>query len=137
VLRQLGIPLGLDEGDRCGRDDHDTPTCATDCPASPPTCLPIACVGYLADRTPDRPPITIELRTGERPMHLETVDGSARVRHGSAEQPDAVLTGTPRLVLGVLTGMLDLVDARALGLRCVGDEQALRRVQPQTGAAQM
>jgi DNA-binding HxlR family transcriptional regulator len=90
---------------------------------------------YLADRTPDRPPITIELRTGEGPMHLETVDGSVHVRHGSAEQPDAVLTGTPRLVLGVLTGTLDLVDARALGLRCVGDEQALRRVQPQTGAA--
>ena len=25
---------------------------------------------YLADHTPDRPPITIELRAGEQPMHL-------------------------------------------------------------------
>jgi hypothetical protein len=85
---------------------------------------------YLADRTPDRPPITIELRTGEQPMHLATVDGAVEVRAGGAEHPDAVLTETPRLVLGVLTGMLELGDARALGLSYDGDEKALRRVQP-------
>jgi DNA-binding HxlR family transcriptional regulator len=88
---------------------------------------------YLSDRTPDRPPITIELRTGGQPMHLETIDGAVRVRHGEAERPAAVLTGTPRLVLGVLTGMLELGEARARGLRCDGDERALRRVQPQAG----
>jgi DNA-binding HxlR family transcriptional regulator len=88
---------------------------------------------YLADRTPDRPAITIELRMGEQLMHLETVDGAVHVRPGSAEHPNAVLTGTPRLVLGVLTGMLELDDARDLGLRYAGDQEAVRRVQPQTG----
>ena len=87
---------------------------------------------YLVDNAPDRPPITIELRIGQQPMHLETVDGTVHVRTGSAERPEAVLTGTPRLVLGVLTGTLELADARALGLRCEGDERALRRVQPHT-----
>jgi DNA-binding HxlR family transcriptional regulator len=88
---------------------------------------------YLADRTPDRPAITIELRMGEQLMHLETVDRAVHVRPGSAEHPNAVLTGTPRLVLGVLTGMLKLDDARDLGLLCAGDQEAVRRVQPQTG----
>jgi DNA-binding HxlR family transcriptional regulator len=88
---------------------------------------------YLSDRTPDRPPITIELRTGGQPMHLETEDGAVHVRHGEAERPAAVLTGTPRLVLGVLTGMLELGEARARGLRWDGDERALRRVQPRAG----
>jgi DNA-binding HxlR family transcriptional regulator len=85
---------------------------------------------YLADRTPDRPPITIELRMGDQTTHLETRDGAVHVRRGSAERPDAVLAGTPRLVLGVLTGALELADAQALGVRCHGDETALRRLQP-------
>jgi DNA-binding HxlR family transcriptional regulator len=87
---------------------------------------------FLADRTPDRAPITIEVRTGEEPMYLETVDGAVHVRDGSADDPAAVLTGTPRQVLGVLTGMVDLADARAGGLRYHGDEEALRRIQPRS-----
>src|SRR5262249_61256909 len=86
---------------------------------------------YLADQEPDSPPIAIELRTGDQPMHLETADGAVRVRTGAAERPDAVLTGTPRLVLGVLTGMLGLDEARGRGLQCEGDERALRQLQPQ------
>lgn len=85
---------------------------------------------FVADRTPDRAPITIELRMGDEPMHLETAGGAVHVRNGSADHPAAVLTGTPRQVLGVLTGMVDLADARALGLRYEGDEKALRRIKP-------
>jgi DNA-binding HxlR family transcriptional regulator len=87
---------------------------------------------YLTDHTPERAPITIELRTGEEPMHLETAEGGVHVRHGSAERPAAVMTGTPRQVLGVLTGMLELADARARGMRYDGDEKALRRIQPRS-----
>jgi len=85
---------------------------------------------HLTDRTPSRPPITIELRTGDEPLLIETVDGGVRTRPGRAENPDAVLTGTPQLILGLLTGKLDLAAARAAGLRYDGDLKILRRVQP-------
>ena len=85
---------------------------------------------FLTDRTPGEPPITIELRTGDEPMLIETVGGGARARPGTAEDPDAVLTGPPQLVLGVLAGQLDLAAAKARGLGYQGDPQVLRRVQP-------
>jgi hypothetical protein len=86
---------------------------------------------HLTDQAPDRPPITIEVRTGDESMIIETVDGAVRTRPGSAEDPDAVLTGTPQLIVGVLTGKLDLAEARARGLQYDGDPETLRRVQPQ------
>lgn len=85
---------------------------------------------HLRDGTPDRPPVTIELRTGDEPMVIETVDGSLHTRLGSALSPDAVLTGRPELIVGVLTGRLELADARAAGLQYDGDPETLRRVQP-------
>jgi DNA-binding HxlR family transcriptional regulator len=85
---------------------------------------------HLKDRKPHRAPITIEVRSGDQPMLIETVDGEVRTRPGSAEHPDAVLTGPPELVVGVLTGRLDLADARARGLEYEGDPKTLRRVQP-------
>ena len=85
---------------------------------------------YLTDHAPERPPVAIELRTGDEPMVVETVDGTVHARPGPAEDPDAVLTGPPRLILGVLTGKLDLADARERGLRYEGDPETLRRVQP-------
>jgi DNA-binding HxlR family transcriptional regulator len=86
---------------------------------------------HLIDRTPHRPPITIELRTGDEPMIVETVEGGVRTRPGSAEHPDAVLSGPPQLIIGVLTGRLDLAAARASGLHFQGDPRVIRRVQPQ------
>jgi DNA-binding HxlR family transcriptional regulator len=90
---------------------------------------------YLSDRTPDRPPITIEVRTGDQPMVIETVEGTVRTRAGRAEHPDAVLTGPPELIMAVLTGNLDLADARARGLEFEGDPETLFRVQPEGLAA--
>jgi hypothetical protein len=86
---------------------------------------------FLGDRTPDRPPITIEVRTGDQPMIIETVDGTVRAHPGRAEHPDGVLTGPPELIMPVLTGNLDLADARARGLEYEGDPEILRRVQPE------
>ena len=56
---------------------------------------------YLADKTPKEPPITIEVRTGDEPMVIETVDGRVVSRRGTGERPDAVLTGRPGLILGL------------------------------------
>jgi hypothetical protein len=41
-----------------------------------------------------------------------------------------VLTGTPPLIVGVLTGKLDLASAPKAGLKYKGDPETLRRVQP-------
>ncbi len=85
---------------------------------------------YLRDHAPERHPISIELRTGEEPMQVEVAGGAVRIHPGSAKHPDAVLTGTPQLILGVLAGKLGLAEARAAGLRYDGDIEVLRRVQP-------
>ena len=86
---------------------------------------------YLSDQAPDEPPVTIELRTGEEAVTVETVDGSVRTRLGPAETPDLILTGPPQLVVGVLTGRLTLADAQAAGLDYDGDLAALRRMRPE------
>jgi DNA-binding HxlR family transcriptional regulator len=90
---------------------------------------------FLRDRTPDRAPITIEVRTGEVPMLIETVDGEARLREGSAQDPDAVLSGSPHLILAVITGGLDLTGAESRGLRLEGSRTSVTRVLPERAAS--
>jgi len=85
---------------------------------------------FLSDQTPDRPPVQIELRTGDEPMTIRTGDGEVRAHPGAAEDPDLVLSGTPQLVIGVLSGRLGLGDASADGLQYDGDPGALTRVRP-------
>ena len=84
----------------------------------------------LSDQAPDEPPVSIELRTGEEAVTIETIDGAVRTRPGPAETPDAILTGPPQLIAGVLTGSLTLAEAQAAGLEYDGDFGALRRLQP-------
>jgi len=83
---------------------------------------------YLSDRTPDEPPIKIEVRTGDEPMLIETVGGSVRTRRGSTENPDALLEGRPGLILGLLSGRLGMAEAKKRGLEFRGSQKALRRV---------
>jgi DNA-binding HxlR family transcriptional regulator len=89
----------------------------------------------LADHAPECPPVTIEIRTGDQPITIETVDGEIRVRPGPAAAADATITATPTLVVGLLTGKFDLDTAVARGLEWQGDADALRRVQPNAIAA--
>lgn len=86
----------------------------------------------LRDQKPKRAPVTIEVRTdaGGEPLTIQAVGGALRMRTGAAEKPDAVLSGTPPLVVGLLTGKLSIADARAAGLRYDGSPAALRRLQP-------
>jgi len=90
--------------------------------------LPIE--AHLTDNTPERPPITIELRTGDEAMLVETIDGRVRARPGKADHPNAVLTGTGSEVIGLLTGRLDLAEAMRRGLQVEGDREVIDRVRP-------
>ncbi len=89
----------------------------------------------LSDHEPDRPPITVELRTGDQPLTLTTREGLIEARPGAAESPDIVLDGPPQLIVAVLLGTLELGQAQARGLRHEGDIALLRRVQPRTARA--
>ena len=90
---------------------------------------------YLQDRSPDEPPVTIEVRTGDQTVSIETVDGGVRLRPGAAERADAILSGPPDAILGVLTGRIDVAKAKRRGLRLQGDERVLLRVRPETPPA--
>lgn len=83
----------------------------------------------LVDRTPQRAPVHIELRTGERPVTLE-VAGEVRVHTRRSERPDAVLIAPPHVIIALLAGRITLAAARARGLRLEGDASALKRVRP-------
>jgi DNA-binding HxlR family transcriptional regulator len=85
---------------------------------------------HLADGEPAGPAASIEVRTGDRPLLIQTADGGVRVRPGSTERPDAVVSGPPDAVLATLLGRIPLTTARRRGVRVRGDEGVLARVQP-------
>ena len=90
---------------------------------------------FLRDRDPSAPPVSIELRTPAgtgRPAVIEVSGGSVRTRLGAATAPDLVLSGTPRLILGLLSAYLTPAEAQDLGLEISGDTTVLRRVQPES-----
>ncbi len=92
---------------------------------------------FLSDHRPEEAAVAIVLRTsaGEAPMVIETVDGAVHAREGECDEPDAILTGTPHTILGVLSGQVTLAEARDRGLGFEGDADALARVQPHALAA--
>jgi len=84
---------------------------------------------FLHDRDPDGPPVSIELRTGDRPVVIEASGGEVGTRLGPADSPDLVLGGPPRVILGLLSAHLDPAQAQERGLTITGDPAILRRLQ--------
>jgi hypothetical protein len=89
---------------------------------------------YLVDHSPEKPPITIEVRTGDEAVLIQAGDGVVRARPGRAEHPEGVLIGTGSQVLGLLTGKIDLAEAQRRGLQYEGDPEILDRVIPRASA---
>jgi DNA-binding HxlR family transcriptional regulator len=88
----------------------------------------------LADRNPDAPPVRIEVVADGESALLETAKGSVRFTPGRPDEPDAVLRGSAQVVLGLLTGRMDLDRAAALGLEWEGDRASIERVLPEAAA---
>ena len=84
----------------------------------------------LRDQTPDRPPVTIDVRAGGEHMFIEASGGSVDVRASVTQAPAGVLTGKPRSLFDLLMGKVALRDARAADVSYEGDLEALRRIQP-------
>ncbi|MDE3087269.1 MAG: helix-turn-helix transcriptional regulator [Acidobacteriota bacterium] len=84
---------------------------------------------FLRDGEPEGPPVTIEVRTGDQPALIEVAGGEVTTRLGTAPSPDLVLEGDAPTVVGVLSGMLSLAEARRLGLRTEGSAAVMRRVR--------
>jgi DNA-binding HxlR family transcriptional regulator len=86
----------------------------------------------LTDRRPDAAPVTVELRTGDQPILLETRDGKVLTRPRPAGEAgadaDATITGEPRPVMGLLLGILGVRDAESVGVSYVGDPAILDRL---------
>jgi DNA-binding HxlR family transcriptional regulator len=82
---------------------------------------------FLVDRCDV--PTTIEVRAGEQPMLIEAGAGGVSTRPGTSEHPDAVLSGPPQLVLGLISGAIEHDDALEGGLGFEGAPEALARLQ--------
>jgi DNA-binding HxlR family transcriptional regulator len=82
---------------------------------------------YLVDRSPGKAPVQIEVRDGSERVTIETVNGRVAARIGSAEKPDAVLIGATPIVWQLLTGKMNLQEARKAGVVIEGKAAALTR----------
>jgi DNA-binding HxlR family transcriptional regulator len=89
----------------------------------------------LTDRQPDASPVTVELRTGDQPIVVETRDGAIHTRFGPADSADATLTGPPKPIMGLMLGLLQPADAKANGIDYQGDPTILDRIGAQTTPA--
>jgi DNA-binding HxlR family transcriptional regulator len=83
---------------------------------------------HMVDRAPKESPVTIEVRTGDEPMLIEAKHGKVRSRPGAAAHPDAVISGRPGPILGLITGRLSLAEARKRGLEFKGNPKVLNRL---------
>lgn len=81
----------------------------------------------LTDGQPERPPLIVELQTGDQPIVIETHDGQVETRLGTAPDPDVTVAGEPTPVVGLLLGLLDLSAAEGAGVDYQGAPDALER----------
>ncbi|WP_043665102.1 winged helix-turn-helix transcriptional regulator [Streptomyces xylophagus] len=87
---------------------------------------------FTTDADPDASPAVIQLVASDESAVIELRDGQVRTRLGRATDPDLVLDGPPRAVLGLLSGVIDLERAGRLGLSARGRRDLLTRLRPIT-----
>lgn len=85
---------------------------------------------FTTDADPSGPAAIIQLIAAEQLAVIELGDGQVRTRPGRASDPDLVLDGPPRAVLGLLNGLIDLERASQIGLSARGRLDLLARLRP-------
>ena len=84
----------------------------------------------LRDAEPRGPRAAIQLHIGDQAGVLEIAGGSVRLREGTDAFPDAVLEGSPDLVLSVLFRGMSLSSAIKHGMKFNGNRKVLQRIAP-------
>lgn len=87
---------------------------------------------YTTDAQPDASPALIQLLTPNEQAVIEIAGGEVRTRVGRTPDPDLVLEGPPRAILGLLLGMIDTQSATDIGLAIRGRRDVLTRIRPLT-----
>lgn len=85
---------------------------------------------YLRDNAPEEPPVTMEIIAAEESIVAEAVQGQVKISLAKATNPDATVSASPPLILGLLTGRLELAATRKRGLRYEGSPRVLERFRP-------
>jgi DNA-binding HxlR family transcriptional regulator len=89
----------------------------------------------LSDRRPDGDPVTLELRLGDEPVVVTARNGQMEVTLSAASDPDAILAGPARPIMGLLLGYLDRGTAEAMGVTVAGDAEVIGRFAADAVAA--
>jgi hypothetical protein len=85
---------------------------------------------FTTDADPAAAPAVIQLLAADESAVIELRDGEIHTRVGRAGDPDLVVAGPPRAVLGLLSGRIDLRLATRLGLTIRGRRNLLKRLRP-------
>jgi DNA-binding HxlR family transcriptional regulator len=92
--------------------------------------LAFAAASFTADAEPQAAPVVVQLISGDKSAFIEVSGGEVRAAVGRAAAPELTLEGSPRLVLGVIAGMIDLAQATEAGLQATGKLDVLDRLRP-------
>jgi DNA-binding HxlR family transcriptional regulator len=93
-----------------------------------PHWLANAAASFVVDADPGAEPVVIQLIAGDNSAVVEVGGGEVRSRVGRAVAAELTLEGPPRLVLGLLAGMIDAGGAIRSGLRLTGNSEVLARL---------
>jgi DNA-binding HxlR family transcriptional regulator len=85
---------------------------------------------FTTDADPEAPPAVIQLLASDEQAVIEIGGGRVRAHVGRAADPDLVLEGPPRAILGLLTGVIDFNLATKMGLTGNGRRDVLARLRP-------
>jgi DNA-binding HxlR family transcriptional regulator len=89
--------------------------------------LPVAVVFDGVD--PDRPRATIEVRSGNAPVTIESRNGRVWMECRPAVAPDLVVSGPPEAIVEILMGAFDESSAAERGVSVQGDLAQLDRLR--------
>jgi DNA-binding HxlR family transcriptional regulator len=90
---------------------------------------------FLADRQPERPKSTVEVRAGDQVVAIDAAAGTVALRLGGDPRADAVLTASPPEILALMSGAVTLRQAVKRGLRVDGSRAAVERILPEAQPA--
>jgi DNA-binding HxlR family transcriptional regulator len=82
----------------------------------------------------NRPPLTVEVNTGDSPMTVQSAAGRVRVIRGRPAKADLVLSGPPDGIAGLLAGRLNPAGAAKRGVTVKGDARKLAKLRPRVTA---